>query len=86
LELGRQDDKYTEQPAATATDPNGDQKIMKRKITLGSLLALATILIMALPVKAQPLMPVAAQWARNMGQSGLRRFYSTGAECVLVST
>ncbi len=49
------------------------------RISLISLLMLA--LILPAPIHAQPpQLPVFAQWARNMGQSGLRRFYSTGAD------
>jgi hypothetical protein len=45
------------------------------------LFSLTLLILLAIPpeVHAQQL-PVFAQWARNMGQSGLRRFYSTGAD------
>jgi hypothetical protein len=40
---------------------------------------LALLLVLPADLQAQQL-PVFAQWARNMGASGLRRFYSTGAD------
>jgi hypothetical protein len=47
---------------------------------LKSLPVLLTILLVQPAALQAQQLPVFAQWARNMGASGLRRFYSTGAD------
>ena len=52
-------------------------KLMLRSVLLGSLLATA-LPYLAFAAEVSP--PAKALWSRTMGQSGLRRFYSTGAD------
>ncbi len=54
-----------------------DQSALRRALAM---LLLASTLAAGNLAEAADAPPAAVQWTRNMGQSGLRRFYSTGAD------